>query len=92
MVECNRSTLLGAGTEWLADLGQLTLGDEVWCKRLYATIVDREKGLSPTRGMSCAHTQLGYLYQIAAAPGWLDNKSREYGIVDGTVHAWNFLP
>ena len=63
--------------EYFADLSQLTLSCKVWCKRLYATIVDREKGLSPTRGMSCAHTQLGYLYQIAAAPGWLDDKSRE---------------
>ena len=63
--------------EFLADLGQLTLSDEVWLKRLYASIVDGEKTLSPTRGMSCAHAQLGYLYDIAAAPGWLDDKSRE---------------
>ena len=63
--------------EYFADLSQLTLSCKVWCKRLYASIVDGEKTLSPTRGMSCAHKQLGYLYQIAAAPGWLDNKSRE---------------
>ena len=63
--------------EWFADLAQETLGREVWCKRLYASIVDGEKTLSVARGMSCAHKQLGYLYQIAAAPGWLDDKSRE---------------
>ena len=63
--------------EWLADLSELTLSGKVWCKRLYATIVDREKGLSPTRSMSNAHAQLGHLYQIAAAPGWLDDESRE---------------
>ena len=63
--------------EYFADLSQLTLSCKVWCKRLYATIVDGEKGLSPTRGMSCAHKQLGYLYQIAAAPGWLDDEDRE---------------
>ena len=63
--------------DYFADLSQLTLGREVWCKRLYASIVDGEKTLAPTRGMSCANKQLGYLYQIAAAPGWLDDKSRE---------------
>ena len=63
--------------EWLADLGQLTLGDEVWLKRLYASIVDGEKTLAVARGMSNAHAQLGHLYQIAAAPGWLDDESRE---------------
>ena len=80
---CARALLL---TQWLrkkdcaeyfADLAQLTLSGKVWCKRLYATIVDGEKGLSPTRGMSNAHAQLGHLYQIAAAPGWLDDESRE---------------
>ena len=63
--------------EYFADLSQLTLNCKVWCKRLYATIVDGEKGLSPARGMSCAHKQLGYLYKIAAAPGWLDDEDRE---------------
>ena len=63
--------------EYFADLSQLTLSCKVWCKRLYASIVDGEKTLSPTRGMSCAHAQLGHLYNIAAAPGWLDDKSRE---------------
>ena len=63
--------------EYFADLSQLTLGDEVWCKRLYATIVDGEKGLSPTRGMSNAYKQLGHLYDIACAPGWLDDEDRE---------------
>ena len=63
--------------EWLADLGQLTLGDEVWLKRLYASIFDGEKTLAPARGMSCAYNQLGHLYDIAAAPGWLDDRSRQ---------------
>ena len=63
--------------EYFADLSQLTLGDEVWCKRLYASIVDGEKTLSPTRGMSCAYKQLGHLYDIACAPGWLDDEDRE---------------
>ena len=63
--------------EYFADLSQLTLSCKVWCKRLYATIVDHEKGLSPTRGMSNAYKQLGHLYDIACAPGWLDDKSRE---------------
>ena len=63
--------------EYFADLSQLTLSGKVWCKRLYATIVDGEKTLAVARGMSCAHAQLGYLYQIAAAPGWLDDASRE---------------
>ena len=63
--------------EYFADLSQLTLNCKVWCKRLYATIVDGEKGLSPARGMSCAYEQLGHLYNIAAAPGWLDDESRE---------------
>ena len=62
--------------EFLADLGQLTLSDEVWLKRLYASIVDGEKTLSPTRGMSCAHAQLGYLYDIACADGWLADTDR----------------
>ena len=57
--------------EWLADLGQLTLGDEVWLKRLYASIVDGEKSLADHRFMSNAYTQLGYLYDIACADGWL---------------------
>ena len=63
--------------EWLADLSELTLSGKVWCKRLYATIVDGEKGLSPTRGMSNAYKQLGHLYDIACAPGWLDDEDRE---------------
>ena len=63
--------------EYFADLSQLTLSCKVWCKRLYATIVDREKGLSPTRGMSNAYKQLGHLYDIACAPGWLDDEDRE---------------
>ena len=62
--------------EFLADLGQLTLSDEVWLKRLYASIVDGEETLAPARGMSCAHGQLGYLYQIACGGGWLDNTDR----------------
>ena len=63
--------------EYFADLSQLTLGDEVWLKRLYASIVDGEKTLAVARGMSNAHAQLGHLYQIAAVPGWLDDESRE---------------
>ena len=63
--------------EYFADLSQLTLSGKVWCKRLYASIVDGEQTLSPHRGMSCAHRQLGHLYNIAVAPGWLDDESRE---------------
>ena len=63
--------------EYFADLSQLTLSCKVWCKRLYASIVDGEKTLAVARGMSNAHAQLGHLYQIAAAPGWLDDESRE---------------
>ena len=62
--------------EWLADQAELTLGRKVWLKRLYASIVDGEKTLAPARGMSCAHQQLGYLYQIACGGGWLDNADR----------------
>ena len=63
--------------EYFADLSQLTLGDEVWLKRLYASIVDGEETLAPARGMSNAYKQLGHLYDIACAPGWLDDKDRE---------------
>ena len=38
--------------EYFADLSQLTLSDEIWCKRLYASIFDGEKTLAPARGMS----------------------------------------
>ena len=57
--------------EWLADLSQETLGRKVWLKRLYASIVDGEKSLADHRFMSNAYTQLGYLYDIACADGWL---------------------
>ena len=57
--------------EWLADLAQETLGGEVWCTRLEATVADGEKTLADQRFMSCAHEQLGYLYQITVANGWL---------------------
>ena len=63
--------------EYFADLAQLTLSGKVWCKRLYASIVDGEETLAPARGMSNAYKQLGHLYNIACAPGWLDDKSRE---------------
>ena len=59
--------------EYFADLSQLTLGDEVWLKRLYASIVDGEKTLAVARGMSCAYAQLGHLYKIACGGGWLDD-------------------
>ena len=62
--------------EWCADIAQETLGGEVWCTRLEAAVADGEATLSDTRFMSCAHEQLGYLYQITCAPGWLDNRSR----------------
>ena len=63
--------------EFFADLSQLTLSGKVWCKRLYASIVDGEETLAPARGMSNAYKQLGHLYDIACAPGWLDDKDRE---------------
>ena len=63
--------------EFFADLAQLTLGGEVWCKRLYASIVDGEKTLAVARGMSCAYKQLGHLYDIACAPSWLEDRNRE---------------
>ena len=62
--------------EYFADLSQLTLGDEVWLKRLYASIVDGEKTLAVARGMSCAYAQLGHLYNIACGGGWLDDTDR----------------
>ena len=62
--------------EWFADLAQETLGREVWCKRLYASIVDGEKTMSVTRGMSCAYAQLGHLYNITCGGGWLDDADR----------------
>ena len=63
--------------EYFADLSQLTLGGETWCKRLYAQVVDGEKTLAVSRGMSSAYKQLGHLYDIACAPGWLDDEDRE---------------
>ena len=62
--------------DYFADLSQLTLGREVWCKRLYASIVDGEKTMSVTRGMSCAYSQLGHLYNITCGGGWLDDADR----------------
>ena len=62
--------------EYFADLSQLTLGDEVWLKRLYASIVDGEKTLAVARGMSCAYAQLGHLYNITCGGGWLDDTDR----------------
>ena len=62
--------------EWLADLSQETLGRKVWLKRLYASIVDGEETLAVNRGMSCAYAQLGYLYDIACADGWLADTDR----------------
>ena len=62
--------------EYFADLSQLTLNCKVWCKRLYASIVDGEKTLAPARGMSCAYLQLGHLYNITCGGGWLDNADR----------------
>ena len=62
--------------DYFADLSQLTLGREVWCKRLYASIVDGEKTMSVTRGMSCAYSQLGHLHNITCGGGWLDDADR----------------
>ena len=60
--------------EWFADLAQETLGGEVWCTRLEATVVDGEETLSDMRFMSCAHRQLQTLYQTTVANGWLDDE------------------
>ena len=65
--------------EWLADLAQETLGGEVWCTRLEATVVDGEATLSDTRFMSCATRQLQYLYQITVANGWLVGQNDAVG-------------
>ena len=39
--------------EYCADLAQETLGGEVWCTRLEATVADGEKTLADQRFMSC---------------------------------------
>ena len=57
--------------EWCADLAQETLGGELWCTRLEATVADGEETLADARFMSCAHEQLQTLYQFTVANGWL---------------------
>ena len=65
--------------EYFADLAQETLGGELWHQRLEATVADGEETLSDARFMSCAHRQLGYLYQITVADGWLADDERTSG-------------
>ena len=74
-----------AAAEWLTDLGQETLGGEVWCRRLEATVADGEETLSDARFMSCAHGQLRYLYQITVANGWLVGQNDAVGFAQLAV-------
>ena len=57
--------------EYCADLAQETLGGEVWCTRLEATVADGEETLADARFMSCSTRQLRSLYAITVADGWL---------------------
>ena len=72
--------------EYCADLAQETLGGEVWCTRLEATVADGEKTLADQRFMSCAHEQLGYLYQITVANGWLAGRGAAWTEPTASTH------